>query len=135
MRNRFAKQLTGFLVALALVFQAGLPVSGAVAQSNSVDVASFVCGKGGEPPSARTLQMAHHLAHLLGHDEGDASHEHSGCPLCVLAHSAPLPVVVLPREPAPVHYRPDIVPTTDLVVYAPRGPPVGSQGPPLQLEA
>ncbi len=129
------KRITGFTLArflamLAIVLQAFLPGSIAVAESNGLYVSRFLCAPSGEM-SPETRAAAERIARLLGEDPEDERPAGAGCPLCTLTHAVPLPEPAIiaaptsfPHEQAFVRFEPGLVRPA-------QGPPLGSRGPPL----
>ncbi|ADM08761.1 hypothetical protein PB2503_03427 [Parvularcula bermudensis HTCC2503] len=131
------KRATGLTVArllamLAIVLQAFLPGSMAVAEAKGVDVSRFMCSPSGQlSPDSRAA--AEQIARLLGEDVPADQPFDAHCPLCTLAHSvlAPAPLVVaapraFPLEQIFVRFEPGLVREA-------QGPPVGSRGPPSHI--
>lgn len=121
--------LARFLAMLAIVLQAFLPGSVAVAESNGLDVSRFMCAPFGET-SPETRAAAERIAKLLGEDLPDEQPSGGHCPLCTLVHGVPLPEpaaivapTAFPREQVFVRFEPGLVREA-------QGPPLGSRGPP-----
>lgn len=131
------KRVTGltlarFAAVLAIILQAFLPGTMAVAESNGVDVSRFMCGPSGEV-SPETRAAAERIAKLLGEDLPDEQPPGDHCPFCTLVHGVPLPQpaafdasTAFPREQTCVRYEPGLVQQA-------QGPPLGSRGPPSHI--
>lgn len=126
--------MTRTLVALGLLWQASLPASAAVARANGLDLGEYVCGSPGHNLTPEAERLALTIASLIGDDAADDEQASTGgCPLCVLAHGAPLPEIEAPAQRASLAYRADRPLPVAIVVHAPRGPPVGAQAPPTLI--
>jgi len=132
MKCSIGRTLARLLAVLAIVFQAFLPGSLAVADSKGVDLSRFMCVPSGEmSPKARAA--AEQIATLLGEDLPGEQPEGDHCPLCTLAQGVPPPEppiiatpTVFPREQAFFRFE------LGLVRKA-QGPPLGSRGPPFHI--
>lgn len=123
------------LVALGLLWQVGLPASAAIARANGLDLGQYVCGSPGHDLSPEAKRLALKIAGLIGDDASQDNEQQAsgGCPLCVLAHGAPLPEIEVLAQRDVFVYRAETPLNAAIVVHAPRGPPVGSQGPPILI--
>lgn len=117
---------------LAIVLQAFLPASIAVAESSGFDVSRFVCAPSGEM-SPETRAAAERIAKLLGEDLPAEQPSGDHCPLCTLVHGVPVPEpaafdapTAFPREQPFVRFEPGLVREA-------QGPPLGSRGPPSHI--
>jgi hypothetical protein len=131
MKSRlFALRLLAMLV---IASQGLLPMPVAAAQGHGLDISSIMCAADGQftPPSRATAER---LAAILD-DEAPQEHLHDNdCPLCTLAHGAPLPERIALRMPfafSGVHTKAIYEPG---FVHLPQGPPLGSRGPPETLK-
>ena len=122
-----------FLAMLAIVLQALLPGTLAVAGSNGVDVSRFICASSGQL-SVEAKAAIEEFAKLVGDEAPDRQPFDGHCPLCTLVHVMPLPEPVTVAAPAElalvaacVCYEPGVF------VQKAEGPPLGSRGPPLHL--
>lgn len=120
------------LAMLAIVLQALLPGSIAVAEARGVDVSRFMCAPTGEM-SPETRAAAERIARLLGEDLPDEQPSGEHCPLCTLVHGVPLPEPAslnappaFEREQAFIRFEPGLV-------HRAQGPPLGSRGPPSHI--
>lgn len=124
--------LARLLAMLAIILQALMPGTMAVAESNGVDVSRFMCAPSGEM-SPETRAAAERIAKLLGEDLPDEQPSGDHCPLCTLVHGVPLPQpaaidppTTFPRKQTCVRYEPGLVQQA-------QGPPLGSRGPPSHI--
>lgn len=119
------------LLAFVIFWQVSLPASAAAAHGHGIERSQFVCSPAGGTLTPEAERLAHRMAELIGDvDQQEHSQSPGGCPLCVLAHGAPLPEIELPAQVASFVYRAETPKAAAVVVHAPRGPPVGAQGPP-----
>lgn len=132
MKRTTGLSLARFLAMLAIILQALLPGTMAVAESNGVDVSRFMCAPSGEM-SPETRAAAERIARLLGEDLPDEQPSGDHCPLCTIVHGVPLPEpaafdapTAFPREQTCVRYEPGLVQQA-------QGPPLGSRGPPSHI--
>lgn len=131
------KRITGpsparFLAMLAIILQAFLPGSMAVAESSGVDASRFMCAPSGEM-SPETRAAAERIAKLLGEDLPDEQPPGDHCSLCTLVHGVPLPQpavfdapTTFAREKVFVRFEPGLL-------HQAQGPPLGSRGPPSYI--
>jgi hypothetical protein len=132
MKRATGLTLARFLAMLAIILQAFLPGTIAVAESNGVDVSRFMCAPSGEM-SPETRAAAERFAKLFGDDLPDEQPSGEHCALCTLVHGVPLPQsaafdapTAFPREQTFVRYEPGLVRRA-------QGPPLGSRGPPSHI--
>lgn len=120
------------LAICALFLQAVLPGTLSYAESRGLDVSDLICTTPGEltPQSRAAVQR---LADLLQEEapEHESSKDH--CPLCTIAHAAPLPAPVILATPLIVPLDDDFVRFESGLVHKAQGPPIGSRGPPATI--
>ena len=120
------------LAVLAIVLQALLPGSLALAAPEGVDVSHFLCTPSGEiSPDARAA--AERIARLLGEEPPDdrASGEH--CSFCTPVQGAPAPDPIIIAVPKAFPLEQGCVRCEPRLVHKAQGPPLGSRGPPSHL--
>ncbi len=124
------KPISTALAALAVLIQAFLPTSAALAQSAGLDVSQFLCVTIEESPSARAQQFAEDFARLLKGEEPEERTTSGHCPFCVLAAQAVLPehTGALVPSLSTADARPNF--SNPGYVSLQRGPPVGLRAPP-----
>jgi hypothetical protein len=129
MMSKRVSNVGRFLATLAMVLQALLPGTLAVAESQGVDVSRFVCAPSGEfsPQSRKTAER---LAALFGDEPPDDEHADEHCPLCTLSHTVLLIAPVNLVAPIRPNNTPVLARYSPGLVYEARGPPLGSRGPP-----
>jgi len=121
-----------FLAMLAIILQALLPGTMAVAESNGVDVSRFMCVPSGEM-SPETRAAAERIAKLLGEDLPDEQAPGDHCPLCTLVHGVPLPEPAALNAPPAFEREQSFGRFEPGLVHRAQGPPLGSRGPPFHI--
>ena len=123
--------LARILAISALCLQLLLPATVAMAQENGVDVSQYICVTPGVQPSAKVKAQAARLAALTSDTDDQKPLAYSGhCPLCSIAHCAPLPTAPDITLPAGLRLPRVYTSYESGIVYEAQGPPVGSRGPP-----
>lgn len=132
MRRATALKLTRFLAVVLIALQALLPGTAAIAQPGDIDFSRYICAPSGDL-SPQSRAAAEKIARLLGEMPAEESHSGDHCPMCTLAHGAPLPKpvtvdapVFYPREHIFVRFQPGLIRKA-------QGPPLGSRGPPSPI--
>lgn len=124
--------LSRFLAVVLIALQALLPGTVAIAQPGDIDFSRYICAPS-DDLSPQSRAAAEKIARLLGEMPAEESHSGGHCPMCTLAHGAPLPKpvtvdapVFYPREHIFVRFQPGLIRKA-------QGPPLGSRGPPSPL--
>ena len=132
MRRPTALKLTRFLAVVLIALQALLPGTVAIAQPGDINFSRYICAPSGDL-SPQSRAAAEKIAGLLGEMPAEESHSGDHCPMCTLAHGAPLPKPVTVDAPV-FHSREHIfVRFQPGLIRKAQGPPLGSRGPPSPL--
>ena len=132
MRSKRAHSLATLVTALALLQQLLLPGTMALAEARGLDLAGLMCGPGQTRLDPESAANADILAELLETpDTPSQTSDH--CPLCAVSHGSALvaPVLTLPVWPLTQSTYDTRRETTR--PQTPRGPPLGSRGPPALI--
>ena len=127
MLERFVSPIARLLAILALCLQVMLPGVVSVAHANGVDLSQYICLTPGEEPSTEVKAAAQRIAEIVGDAPAEEPLSDNHCPLCTIAHGAPLPIRTLIT--APLIFAID----QDFILYEPgllilaQGPPLGSE--------
>lgn len=130
MRIRFGHNTARVIAILSICFQVMLPSAMAVAQSNGINIASYLCTPSGNAPSAEAVQAISEAMYVLGEDMSDDAPLGEHCSLCTLSLGTDLPN---PEQVATfVFYASASIylPYQIGLAHLAQGPPRHSRGPP-----
>lgn len=132
MDRAFGQKVARYLAMLAIILQALLPGTMALADTTGVDVSRFICAPSGQlSPESRAA--AERVAFLLGEEIPDDRQLGEHCAFCTLANGFTLPVPFTLEVPYSFHDNAPCLRYEPGFAHKAQGPPLGSRGPPTHI--